>query len=74
MNESQYHGLSKRLDMLTRLLALTLVTDKQQQDQFILLNRAGFQPKEIAEIVGTTANTVRVGLSTHRRKKKTGGK
>ncbi len=69
MTESQYQELSKRLDLLTRIMALSLIIDKKQQDQFILLSKAGFQPKEIAEIVGTTAHTVSVTLSMHRRKK-----
>lgn len=72
MTESQYQELSKKLDLLTRLMALSLIADKQRQDQFILLSKAGVQPKEIAEIVGTTANTVRVALSQHRRKKARG--
>lgn len=69
VTEPQYQELSKKLDLLTRLTALSLIADKQQQEQIILLSRAGFQPKEIAEIVGTTSNTVNVSLSKHRKKK-----
>ena len=72
MNENQYDEINKKLDMLIRLSALNLVFDKKQQDQIILLNNAGFQPKDIAEIIETTANTVRVTLSTMRSKKKKG--
>jgi DNA-binding CsgD family transcriptional regulator len=36
----------------------------------MMLSSAGFQPKEIAEICGTTANTVRVALSTIRKKRR----
>ncbi len=55
VTESQYEELSKKLDLLTRLTALSLITDREPPDQFILLGKAGFQPKEIAEIVGATA-------------------
>lgn len=72
VTESQYQELSKKLDLLTRLMALSLIADKQQQDQITLLSKAGFQPKEIAEIIGTTANTVSVVLSKRRRKKARG--
>jgi len=70
VTDTLYEDMSKKLELLTRLTALSLIADKKQQEQIILLSRAGFQPKEIAEIVGTTANTVRVALSTHRKKQK----
>ena len=70
MTESQYEALTNKLDLLTRLTALSLIADKKQQEQTILLSRAGFQPKQIAEIVGTTSNTVSVALSAHRKKQK----
>jgi DNA-binding CsgD family transcriptional regulator len=33
-----------------------------QTEQIATLSRSGFSPKEIAEVLGTTANTVRVAL------------
>ncbi len=69
MTDSQYQELSNKLDVLTRLTALSLVTDRESPDQSILLSRAGFQPKQIAELVGTTANAVRIALSRYRKKK-----
>ncbi len=68
VTESQYEELSNKLDMLTRLSALSLVSGKEQSDQFILLSKAGFQPKVIAELVGATANAVSIVLSRHRKK------
>ena len=70
MTEEQYNEISRRLDMLIRVTALAMVADKKQQDQIMALTSAGFQPKEIAEMLGTTRNTVSVTLSTMRRKKK----
>jgi DNA-directed RNA polymerase specialized sigma24 family protein len=52
------------------LAALSLIADKPQQERMIMLSTAGFQPKEIADICGTTSNTVRVSLSTMRKKGK----
>ncbi len=57
-----------RLDKVIRLLAISITLDKKQNEQIGFLNDAGFKPKEIADILGTTGNTVRVALS-HIRKK-----
>ena len=46
-----------------KLLALNFVKDLKTNDKFIALYSAGYQPKEIAEVLGTTPNTVSVGLS-----------
>lgn len=56
--------VSKKLDVLIRLSALGLVREmKAQKDQIALLSDAGFQPKQIADILGTTSNTVSVTLN-----------
>ena len=70
MTEEQFEEISPKLDTLIRLTALSLVAGKKQQEQFFLLSAAGFQPKDIAELLNTTSNTVRVGLSLMRTKKK----
>lgn len=70
MTNKQFTEISNKLDMLTRLLALNLLPGKKQQEQIILLNRVGLQPKEIAEMLDTTPNTVRVTLSKIRKNKK----
>lgn len=56
--------ISDRLDTLIRLYAMGLVREiKLQKDQISVLDEAGFKPKQIAEILGTTSNTVSVSLS-----------
>ena len=70
MNESQFDAISRKLDLLVRLTALSYVAEKRQKEQVLMLSVAGFQPKEIAEILSTTSNTVRVALSTMRKKKR----
>ena len=68
--DEQFKEFSAKLDILIRLTALSLVSGKKQQEQFFLLNTAGFQPKDIAELLDTTPNNVRVGLSPMRTKKR----
>lgn len=70
MTEQQFEQISRKIDVLTRLAALSLVAGKKQQDQALLLSNAGFRPKDIAEILGTTRNTVSVALSIMRSKKR----
>lgn len=59
-----------RLDKLLKLTAASVLSDRSQREQIEFLDRIGFAPKEIAEMIGTTGNTVRVGLSGIRKKKK----
>ena len=55
------------LRKITRLLTLLVTKDKTQREQVVLLDSVGLPPREIAELIGTTANTVSVTLSTLRR-------
>lgn len=62
-------------EMMTRLLALLLAQHCHTQEEAIdLLTRAGLKPTLIAEILGTTLNTVNVSLSRARKHKKTRGR
>jgi DNA-binding CsgD family transcriptional regulator len=70
MTNDQFNSISRKLDILVKLSALSFLTDKTQQERIKMLSGIGFQPKEIADICGTTANTVRVALSTMRKKPK----
>lgn len=59
------------LNTLKELVMLLSVYTKRGVSQTALINElseAGFQPKRIAELIGTTPNTVRVAL--HQAKKK----
>ena len=58
---------SNRSDLQTRLIAIGLVNGKPQKEQIRLLSIAGMGPKEIADLIGTTPNTVNVTLSSLRR-------
>lgn len=63
------------LNTLKELVMLLSVYIKRGVSQTILINElseVGFQPKRIAELIGTTSNTVRVAL--HQAKKKSKSK
>jgi DNA-directed RNA polymerase specialized sigma24 family protein len=59
--------LTSKLNLLIRLLALSILEGRAPVEQMVLLSRAGFAPREIAELVGTTPHTVSVTLSKMRR-------
>jgi DNA-directed RNA polymerase specialized sigma24 family protein len=63
--------IASKLDMLVKLQAHAVVNNlKSQKDKIIFLNRVGMQPKEIAEILGTSPNFVSVTLSKVRKSEK----
>lgn len=63
--------IKAKLDVIIRLLAANAISDDRSvKDNALKLSRAGLAPKEIAELLGTTANTVSVSLSTSRKGKK----
>jgi hypothetical protein len=58
------------LEEVVRLLAIQLRRDTESQSQAIEeLNRAGFGTSRIAELLGTTPNTVNVTVAKKKRKK-----
>ena len=62
--------LIERVEVLIRLIALGIVAEKPQQEKIQFLSNAGLAPKDIADMIGTTPNTVRVALAALRKKKK----
>jgi DNA-directed RNA polymerase specialized sigma24 family protein len=69
-NEQSKAELQSELKRISRLLAIALAVGKKQSEQVILLSKAGLEPKEIAELIGTSANTVSVLLSKLRKEGK----
>lgn len=56
---------------IVRLLAIQLRRDAESQAQAIEeMSRAGFGPSRIAELLGTTSNTVNVAISNTRKRKR----
>jgi DNA-binding NarL/FixJ family response regulator len=64
--------LIQKLNILIKLSTLSLIENKSQKEQIVLLSKVGFAPKEIAGLIGTTPNTVRVALSNIRSTNKRG--
>jgi hypothetical protein len=56
-----------KLDQLVRLTTIGITRGLKQREQITLLDRAGLTPKDIADLLGTTGNTVNKELSTLRK-------
>lgn len=69
MNETDSKEIIERLDKLIRIVALTGMKELTSTQKIALLSHAGFHPKEIADIIGTSQNVVNVRLSEMRRVK-----
>lgn len=61
--------VANKLETLIRLTAIGLFGEKTQREKIEMLSSAGIPPKEIADLLDTTANTVNVALSGIRKKK-----
>lgn len=70
MNKNFEEEILKELRRISKLLSLTVTKDLIQKGKIELLAGAGLQPKEIADLIGTTPNTVRVALADIRKKAK----
>jgi DNA-binding CsgD family transcriptional regulator len=62
----------EKTDRILRILAVIATKGLKQREQIALLSQAGLQPKDIAKLLGTTSNTVRVALVALRKTR--GGK
>lgn len=69
MEENQFKELINKLDILTKIVALSGTKGLTSTEKIFLLNQAGIAPKDIAEIIGTTQNVVNVRLSEKRKKR-----
>ncbi len=57
-----------KLDKIVRILAVIATKGLRRREQIALLNQASLQPKDIADLLGTSSNTVRVELVALRKK------
>lgn len=69
MDKTQFQELSLKLDTIIKLLALISLEGKDPKTQVLALSSFGFQPKQIADILGKTPNSIRILL--HRLRKAT---
>lgn len=56
-------NILKELQQIKKLLLILCLNDVDQKEKIKRLSLIGFQPKEIAELIGTTANTISVTLN-----------
>lgn len=70
MRSESLESIARRLEIVARLLAANLVKGEPTDKQVAMLNDAGFQPKEIAVILGKKPVTVRTSLHRARRRKR----
>ncbi len=68
MARTNEQELIRKLDLVARLMAINLSAGKKNSESIPLLAKAGFSAPEIADLLDTTANTVRVAI--HYSKKK----
>ena len=59
----------ERLDQIFKMLAIIATHDLRQRDRIALFSKVGLSPKQIAELLGTSSNTVRVELVSIRKQK-----
>lgn len=69
----QFAVLAEKIDTLIRVIALSIVADRPRQEQCELLSGVGLSSREIAEILGTTRNTVSVALSKMKKRRQDAG-
>lgn len=63
MPDSKEDILAQKLDTLIRLQAFGLVSRfESQKEKILFLRKVGMQNKEIADLLGTSANTVNVTI------------
>lgn len=70
MNDLKHDDLLRELRRITKLLVLIATKGEMQKEQIRILDSMKFLPKEIAELLGTTSNTVNVALHAMRKKGK----
>ncbi|MEE4539318.1 MAG: hypothetical protein V2J51_12615 [Erythrobacter sp.] len=67
--------LGEKLDILIRLQAAALVREMDtQKEKIAFLSQAGLGPSAIADLLGTSPNSVSVALSGLKKKGKASGK
>jgi len=69
VDDQQFKQLSNKMDIIIKLLAMNMVEGKQLKDQVSILSSFGFQPKQIADVLGKTPNNVRVILHRFRQER-----
>jgi hypothetical protein len=67
MEDEHFQQLSKKLDTIIKLLVVQTFGENKEREAIKFLSSVGYQPKDIALLIGITPNAVRIVL--HRIKK-----
>lgn len=70
MDDKQFSIFTKKMDLITRLLAISAIRGLKSEDQVLYLDSAGLRPKEIGEILGKPPNAIRVALFRIKKRQK----
>ena len=68
LNEENFDTLSTQIRKISHLLAIITTEGKMQSERVAILLQSGFSIQEVSELLGVTANAVR--LVKHKSKKK----
>ncbi len=66
--ENELKEISKKLDLLVKLMAVSVAGQRTVREQIRLFSSAGLKPKEIADILGKSPNHISVELTILKRK------
>lgn len=69
-SEEILRSINTKLDQMLRLAALQMASNMKQVQAIQMLSTAGFERKLIADLLGTTPNTVSVTLAKAKAKQK----
>lgn len=68
--EYDFRNLEKKVDVLIKLVGIGITSGKQLKEKAKMLSSAGFKPSEIAKLLNTSPNSIRVTLSLYKKKRK----
>ncbi|MFH1326658.1 MAG: hypothetical protein ABIH59_00845 [archaeon] len=70
MDKNFEKELLKKFDTVIKLLTISSLKDETQLQKIKILSSAGLPPKDIADLLGTSSNTVSVALHKLKNKSK----
>lgn len=74
MDDKNLEDISKKLDIVSRLLAFNIIDDKPVADQIDILTKAGLKVADIAMLLDRKENQIYVTQTMLRKKKKESAK
>jgi len=69
MEDEHFQQLSKKLDTIIKLLIVQTFDGKKDRETIKFLSSVGYQPKDIALLIGFTPNAVRIALHKIKKEK-----